>query len=95
MMNPMQLMQMMGGSNNGNPMQMISQMMGGGGNPQEMIMNMLKQQAGNNPMMNNALQMMEKGDTQGVETLVRNLCKEKGVNPEDAMKQVMSQFGMK
>ena len=42
-----------------NPMQ-IMQMMKNGGNPQQMIMNMMRQQAGNNPVMNNALQMMEK-----------------------------------
>lgn len=89
----MNMLQMMNGGGM-NPMQMISQMMSGG-KPSSMVMDMLKHQAGNNPLMNNALQMMEKGDTQGVETLVRNLCKEKGVNPEDAMKQLMSQFGMK
>lgn len=29
-------------------------------NPKQMLMNTLKQQTGNNPVMNNALQMMEK-----------------------------------
>lgn len=95
MMNPMNLMQMMGKSGGGNPMQMISQMMGGGANSQSMIMDMIKKQAGNNPIMNNAIQMMEKGDKEGVEKLVRNVCQEKGINPDDAMKQIMSQFGMK
>lgn len=97
MMNPMNLMQMMGkgGMGGGNPMQMISQMMKGGGNTQSMIMDMIKKQAGDNPIMNNAIQMMEKGDKEGVEKLVRNVCQEKGINPDDAMKQIMSQFGMK
>lgn len=77
-----------------NPMQ-IMQMMKGGGNPQQMIMNMMKQQAGNNPVMNNALQMMEKGDNAGLEKLARNLCKERNINPDEAFNQIKGQFGMK
>ena len=42
-----------------NPMQLM-QMMKNGGNPRQMLINMMKQQAGNNPVMSNALQMMEK-----------------------------------
>ena len=77
-----------------NPIQLM-QMMKGGGNPQQMIMNMMKQQAGNNPVMNNALQMMEKGDNAGLEKLARNLCSEKGINPDEAFNQIKVQFGMK
>lgn len=77
-----------------NPMQ-IMQMIKGGGNPQQMIMNMLKQQAGNNPVMNNALQMMGKGDNAGLEKLARNLCKERNINPDEAFNQIKGQFGMK
>ena len=77
-----------------NPMQ-IMQMMKGGGNSQQMIMNMMKQQAGNNPVMNNALQMMEKGDNAGLEKLARNLCKERNINPDEAFNQIKGQFGMK
>lgn len=77
-----------------NPMQ-IMQMMKSGGNPQQMIMNMMRQQAGNNPVMNNALQMMEKGDNAGLEKLARNLCQERNINPDDAFKQIKGQFGMK
>ena len=77
-----------------NPMQ-IMQMMNGGGNPQQMIMNMMRQQAGSNPVMNNALQMMEKGDNAGLEKLARNLCKERNINPDEAFNQIKGQFGMK
>lgn len=49
---------------NFNPAQLI-QMMKSGGNPQQMIMNMMRQNVGSNPVMNNALQMMEKGDNAG------------------------------
>lgn len=77
-----------------NPMQ-IMQMMKGGGNPQQMIMNVMRQQAGSNPVMNNALQMMEKGDNAGLEKLARNLCKERNINPDEAFNQIKGQFGMK
>ncbi len=76
-----------------NPMQLMQMMRSG--NPQEVILGMLKRQAGNNPVLNNALNMAEKGDSKGIEQLARNLCKENGVNPDEAMRQIKSQFGMK
>lgn len=82
---------------NFNPMQLM-QMMKGGGNPQQMVMGMLQQQAGNNPVLKNALNMAQQGDSKGLENLVRNIAKEKGVNPDEMMQQVMGQmgqFGMK
>lgn len=77
-----------------NPMQLM-QMMRSGGNPQQALIAMMKRQAGNNPVMNNAIQMMEKGDSAGVEQLARNLCKEKNLNPDDVLSQIKTQFGMK
>lgn len=77
-----------------NPMQLM-QMMRSGGNPQQALITMMKRQAGNNPVMNNAIQMMEKGDNAGVEQLARNLCKEKNLNPDDVLSQIKTQFGMK
>lgn len=77
-----------------NPMQLI-QMVRNGGNPQQAVMNIVKQQAVNNPVMNNALQMMEKGDNAGIEKLARNLCKEKGINPDEMLSQVQNKFGIK
>ena len=61
-----------------NPMALV-QMLRGGGNPQAMLMNIMKQNAGNNPVLNNTMQMMEKNDYKGIEQLARNLGKEKGV----------------
>lgn len=77
-----------------NPMQLM-QMMRSGGNPQQALIAMMKRQSGNNPVMNNAIQMMEKGDSAGVEQLARNLCKEKNLNPDDVLSQIKTQFGMK
>ena len=77
-----------------NPMQLM-QMIRGGGNPQQAIINMMKQQSGNNPVIDNAINMMEKGDNAGIEKLARNHCKEKGINPDDMLSQVKNQFGIK
>lgn len=54
----------------------------------ETIMQMLRQRAGSNKTMDNALNMMERGDYAGVENIAKNLCKERGINPDDALKDV-------
>lgn len=74
-----------------NPMQMIQAFR----NPQQFIQGMMNNnQAMQIPILKNALEMAQKGDRQGVEELARNLCKEKGVNPEEAIGKIKSQFGM-
>ena len=77
-----------------NPMQLM-QMIRNGGNPQQAIINIMKNQSGNSPVINNAINMMEKGDSAGLEKLARNLCKEKGINHDDMLSQVKNQFGIK
>ena len=47
-----------------------------------------------NPIMQNAIQMYQKGDKQGLNELADNLCKEKGINRSDFEKQIKSQFGI-
>lgn len=76
-----------------NPMNFIQMLRGG--NPTQMLMGMLKQQSGNNPVIQNALNMAEKHDAQGLEKLARNLCESNGINADDMVKQIKSQFGMK
>ena len=78
MFNPMQLMQMM---KSGNPQHMVQQLMG---NSQLM----------QNPIAKNAMQMAQKGDTKGIEQMARNMCKEKGLNPDEAMNQIKKQFNL-
>lgn len=60
-------------------------------NPQAFIQQAM--QSGN-PIMQNAIQMYQRRDSRGLEELARNLCAEKGIKPEDALKQIKSQFGM-
>lgn len=64
-------------------------------NARQMVMNMIRSRTGNNPVMQNALQMMEKGDNAGLEQLARNLYKENNLDIDKAIEQVKSQFGMK
>ena len=45
-------------------------------------------------MAKNAIDMMQNGDAKGVEQMARNLCKEKGVNPDEIMQQMKDKFGM-
>lgn len=79
-----------------NPMMaMLGQMMKGGGNPQQMIQQMMgNNQIMSNPILKNTLDMAQKGDSKGVEELARNLCTEKGINPDEAIGKIKSQFGI-
>lgn len=47
----------------------------------------------NNPMIQNALQMYQRGDMNGINQLAQNLCREKGVDMNEAIRQIKSQFG--
>ena len=47
---------------NVNPIQLI-QMIKGGQNPQQLIMNILQQQGQNNPILNNAINLAQGGNT--------------------------------
>lgn len=74
-----------------NPMQMLQ----GIRNPQQF----LQQIVGNNsvmsnPMIKNAMSMAQSGNSKGIEQMARNLCKEKGINPADVMKQIRGNFGI-
>ena len=60
-------------------------------NPQAFLQQAMKS---GNPIMQNAIQMYQKGDKQGLNELADNLCKEKGINRQDFEKQIKSQIGM-
>ena len=64
-------------------------------NPQAFIQKMLNNnQVMKNPMARNTLDMAQKGNVQGIEQIARNLCKEKGLNADEVMKQVKNKFGL-
>lgn len=76
-----------------NPMQIMQMMKGG--SPQQAIMNMMRQQAGNNPVLKNAIDMAEKGDVDGLKNLAHNLGKENGIDVDEKFNEIKNQFGMK
>ena len=65
-----------------NPMQFMM-------NPQAMIQQAMNSpQVMNNPILKNAIDMAQRGDTKGLEELTRNVGKERGVDVD----QLMTQF---
>ena len=64
-------------------------------NPQQFAQKMMNNsQFMQNPMARNALQMYQNGDTKGMEQMARNMCRERGINPEDLIKQ-FNQMGIR
>lgn len=76
-----------------NPMQIMQMIRGG--NPQQAIMSMMRQQAGDNPVLNNAINMAEKGDIDGLKNLAHNLGKENGIDVDSKFNEIKNQFGVK
>lgn len=75
-----------------NPFQMIGAMK----NPQAFMQQMMNNsQIMQNPMAKNAMEMYKNGDTKGLQTMAKNLCKERGTTVDDLKNQIMAQFGMK
>ena len=71
----------------------IFQMMKAG--PQQLIQQMIgNNQIMSNPIIKNALGMAQSGNSKGIEQMARNLCKEKGINPDDVMKRIRGNFGI-
>ena len=63
--------------------------------PQQFIQQMMgNNQIMSNPIIKNALGMAQSGNSKGIEQMARNLCKEKGINPDDVMKQIKGSFGI-
>ena len=67
---------------NWNPKQFMQQMMG-------------NNQIMSNPIMKNALWMVQSGNMKGVEELARNLCKEKGIDFDKAFSDFKNQFPLR
>ena len=72
-----------------NPLNMLKGMMGIG-SPKDMAMKMLKNNT--NPIFNNLMQMMEKGDDKGIEQFARNICKEKNIDFDKQFGNFMNNF---
>ena len=74
-----------------NPMQLIQAMK----NPQAFMQQMMNNsQIMQNPMARNALEMYKKGDSQGLQSMAENLCKERGTTPQQIQDMIKNQFGI-
>lgn len=74
-----------------NPFQLFGAMK----NPQEFLQKISgNNQMMQNPMIKNTFELLQKGDTDGLEKMGRNLYKELGMDPEDTLKQIKSKFGI-
>lgn len=74
----------------------IFQLLNGIRNPQQLIQQLSNNsQIMENPMAKNAMQMLQNGDTQGLQKMAENLAKERGTTIDEVRKMLMSQFGIK
>lgn len=71
-----------------NPMNIIKQYLMQGFTPQ----NILSKLNINNPILSNVMNMAQKGDTQGVETFARNICKQKGLDFDTEFNKFKNNF---
>lgn len=79
-----------------NPLTMIGQMIKNGGNPQQIFRQMMgNNPAMNNPIMKNAFEMAQKGDSSGLQSMAENLAKERGTTIDDVKSIIIQQFGIK
>lgn len=66
------------------------------GNPQELVMNMLQKDAHRgNQIAGTLIQMINSGDSQGIERVARNIAKEKGIDFDkefNSFKQMFRNF---
>ena len=66
------------------------------GNPQAFVMNVLQQDAQKgNPIAVNLIQMINSGDSRGIEQVARNIAKEKGIDFDkefNSFKQIFRDF---
>ena len=74
-----------------NPIQFVQTMR----NPQTFLRQCINNnQLMQSPMAKNAYSMLQNGDSAGLEKMARNMCAEKGIQPEDVIRQIKQQFGM-
>ena len=64
------------------------------GNPQQMVMNMLRQNAQGNPMFANILSLAQNGNTQEIENIVRNMARERGIDFDKEFNSFRQMFGL-
>ena len=64
------------------------------GNPQQMVMNMLQQNAQGNPIFANILSLAQNGNAQEIENIVRNMARERGIDFDKEFNSFRQMFGL-
>jgi len=72
-----------------NPIEIIKKQIMGGMTPQNILS---KMNFGNNPMINNLIQMQKNGDTKGIEAFARNFCNERNMNFDEEYAKFRNSF---
>lgn len=74
-----------------NPMEIFKMM---NSNPQQAIQSLIKENPNiqNNPMVKNAIDMVQKGDNAGLRNMAENMCKERGITTDQAKERIMGFF---
>lgn len=78
--------------NNGAPLDFI-QLIRQGQNPQQLMMQILEQRAYSNPMYANLLTLAKSGNGKEIETIARNMAKEKGIDYDKEFTTFKQKFG--
>ena len=71
-----------------NPMNIVKNYISQGITPK----NILNKMNVNNPILNNVMNMAQNGDSKGVETFARNICKQKGLDFETEFNKFKNNF---
>lgn len=71
----------------------LIQMIRQGQNPQQLMLSVLEEQAGS-PMGRNLLNLARNGQTQEIEKIARNLCKERGMDFDQEFMKFRQMFGI-
>ena len=69
---------------NTTPLGKLAKSLQDGGNP----IQVLQQMAPNNPQMQMGLKIAQQQGPKGIEQYARNMCKERGINPDDMLRQM-------
>ena len=73
-------------------MTLMQMLMKKGNNPQQMAEQMIQSMGGNNPMLDNLMQLAKDGNTKNIEQFARNICKSKGIDFDKEFSSFMSNF---
>ena len=66
------------------------------GHPQQVVMNLLQEKVktGNNPLFSNLMNLIQKKDYKQVESIVRNMVKERGLDFDTEFNSFRQKFGL-